>query len=274
VGYYTGRVVVITGASAGIGRAVAVALAQQGARLALSGRNTEALAETRRLCGDEATVMTDSVDVTDRQHVFDYAAKVVAEFGRVDVLIASAGVIHVGGLLSSELPDIHHVMDVDYYGVVHTAQAFLPHLVASGNGHLVTLSSGLGLIGMAMHTAYCAAKFAVRGFSEALRAEMRAKGEPVSVTCVYLGGVRTSIMKTGTYAGDTDGAAVASAFDRYVVRTEPDVAAAAILRGVAKKRGQLMVGRDAWAVSVAARIAGPGIERFVGPLQRRFKPRR
>lgn len=274
MGYYTGRVAVITGASAGIGRALAVALARQGTLLALSGRNAEALAETRRLCGDGATVMTDSVDVTDRQKVFDYAAKVVAEFGRVDVLIASAGVIHVGGLMSSDLPDIQHVMDVDYYGVVHAAQAFLPHLIASGNGHLVTLSSGLGLIGMAMHTAYCAAKFAVRGFSEALRAEMRAKREPVSVTCVYPGGVRTSIMRTGAYAADTDGVAVASAFDRYVVRTEPDAAAAVILRGVAKKRGQVMVGRDAWAVSLASRIAGPAVERFVGPLQRRFRPRR
>jgi NADP-dependent 3-hydroxy acid dehydrogenase YdfG len=266
--------VVITGASAGIGRALAVALAHQGARLALSGRNVEALTETQRLCGSAPDVMVDSVDVTDRQAVFDYAAKVVDKFGRVDVVMASAGVIHVGSLAKSELADFERVMDVDFYGVVHTAQAFLPHLIASGAGHLVTLSSGLGLIGMAMHTAYCAAKFAVRGFSEALRAEMRTTGKPVAVTCVYPGGVRTSIMETGSYATGADRAAVTAAFDKFVVRTEPDTAAAVILRGVARRRGQVMVGPDARAVALGSRIAGPGIARFVGPLQRRFAPRR
>ncbi|GAB3902649.1 hypothetical protein GCM10029964_093420 [Kibdelosporangium lantanae] len=181
--------------------------------------------------------------------------------------------IHVGGLASSEIDDIRRVMEVDYYGVVHTAQAFLPHLVASGRGNLVTLSSGLGLVGMASHTAYCAAKFAVRGFTEALRAEMRVTRQPVTVTCVYPGGVRTKIMETGTYSVDASCEKVTAAFDRYVVRTEPEVCAAAILRGVAKGKGQVMVGPDAHAVGLAARLAGPGIERWIGPLQRRFAPR-
>lgn len=219
--YFAGRVVVITGASAGIGQALAVALARRGARLALSGRNAERLAETRRLCGD-AEMVVDQVDVTDRQAVFDHATKVVAQFGRVDMVIASAGGIHVGGALNSDLTDIRNIMDVDYYGTVHTVQAFLPHLVASGDGHLVTLSSGLGLVGMALHTAYCAAKFAVRGYSQALRAEMRATGKPVAVTCVVPGGVRTRIMQTGSYATDANREAVAAVFDAYVVRTEPN----------------------------------------------------
>jgi short-subunit dehydrogenase len=280
VGYWTGRVVVITGASAGIGRAVAVELARQGAVLALSGRDRERLAQTRELCAAAPQILVDQVDVTDRAAVFDHADRVVGQFGRVDAVIASAGIIHVGGLTATDPGDFQRLMNVDYFGVIHCAQAFLDHLIAAGNdhpsgrAHIATLSSGLGLIGMASHTAYCGAKFAVRGFTEALCAEMRARRHPVAVSCVFPGGVQTDIMKTGTYSTDASRSAVTQAFDQHVVRLSAQDAARILLRRVAQGKPHVMVGPDARAVALATRLSGPTIERFVGPLQRRIRPRR
>jgi short-subunit dehydrogenase len=280
VGYYTGRVVVITGASAGIGRALAVELARQGAVLALTGRDRDRLEETRQLCSAAPKILVDRVDVTDRSAVFNHADRVIDQLSRVDAVIASAGVIHVGGLAKSALEDFQRVMDVDYYGVINVTQAFLDPLIAagqnhpSGRSHLATLSSGLGLIGMASHSAYCGAKFAVRGFTEAVRAEMRVRRKPVAVSCVYPGGVRTEIMQTGTYSQDASRADVTRAFDNYVVRLSAEKAAAILLRGVQRGKPQVLVGPDARAVALAARLGGPTIERFVGPMQRRIRPRK
>ena len=266
MGYYSGRVVVITGAGAGIGRALAVALAGQNSVLALSDRDAVSLAETRRLCHAAPAVSAHTVDVTDRRAMVDYASSVVSEFGRVDVVLTVAGVIHVGSVLSSEYSDMERVVDVDFWGVVHTAKAFVPHLVASDGGHFVAVSSAFGLIGAPMHSAYCAAKAAVRGFLDSLRQEMVATRRPVIVTCVYPGGVRTSIMRTGSYASDADRAAVVANFDRTVARLDPAEAATRILHGVQARRSEVMVGADARAVSLAIRLAGHSYQRILPAL--------
>ncbi|OLF07079.1 SDR family NAD(P)-dependent oxidoreductase [Actinophytocola xanthii] len=266
MGYYSGRVVAITGAGAGIGRALAIALAGQGSTLALSDRDAASLAETHRLCHAAPAVGTHLIDVTDRQAMIDYASLVVAEFGRVEVVLAVAGVMHVGSVMGSEYSDVERVVDVDFWGVVHTATAFLPHLIASGDGHFVGVSSAYGLIGAPMHSAYCAAKAAVRGFIDALRQEMVATHQPVAVTCVYPGGVRTSIMQTGSYARDADRPAVIARFDRTVARLDPTEAAVRILRGVRMRRAEVLVGMDAHAVSLALRLAGPSYQRVLSTL--------
>lgn len=271
---FSGRVVVITGAGAGIGRALAVALASRGSALALADSDADALEETRRLCRGAASVRVDPLDVTDREATQAYAARVAAELDRIDVVLAVAGTIHVGSVMNSEIDDLRRVMDVDLWGVMHTSKAFLPYLIASGGGRLVTVSSAFGLIGVAMHSAYCAAKFGVRGFTEALRQEMLAAGHPVAVTCVYPGGVRTSIMRTGSYAADVDRSAIVSRFDRTIARMEPDAAAARILRGVQAGRAQVFVGLDAHAASFAARIAGPSYPRILSILLKLVRRRR
>jgi NADP-dependent 3-hydroxy acid dehydrogenase YdfG len=196
--HYANRVSLITGAASGMGRALAVALSARGADLALWDDNCEELAVTAQRCAASGVkVATSSVDVTDRATVLDQATAVQGEFGRVDFVFCAAGVIHTGGLLASDFDDIEYVLNVNLRGVVNTAKAFLPGMVAAGRGHLVTFSSGLGLVAAPRHSAYSASKFAVRGFTESLRQEMVLDGHPVSVTCVFPGGVRTPIMRNG-----------------------------------------------------------------------------
>src|ERR1035441_4344337 len=162
--YYATRTAVITGAGSGIGRALATGLARRGAQLALSDRDADAVADTAQQCQlAGGRVRTDTVDVTDRQAVLDYSAAVLGDFGGVDLVFCVAGVIHTGSLLASEFAAIDHVINVNQIGVINTAKAFLPHLISSGGGHIVTFSSGFGLMAAPHYSAYNASKFAVRG---------------------------------------------------------------------------------------------------------------
>ncbi|MDR0344029.1 MAG: SDR family oxidoreductase, partial [Nocardiopsaceae bacterium] len=254
--HYAARVAVVTGAGSGIGRALALGLARCGAQVALADRSAEALAGTARQCERAGgQVRADTVDVTSRAAVLDYATAVRNDFREVSLVFCGAGVIHTGSLLASEFADIDPVISINLLGTVNTAKAFLPALIASGDGQLVTFSSGFGLVAAPHYSAYSASKFAVRGFSESLRQEMAADGHPVSVTCVYPGRIRTPILRSGSFAADEDANAVAARFEK-MARMGPAKAAAIILRGVAHRKAQLLVGADAHAVSLLARAAG------------------
>ncbi len=269
MGYYSTRVAVVTGAGSGIGSAVAMALARRGAHLALADRDGDAVAGTAQQCQrDGVRVRADTVDVTDRQAVLDYSAAVVGDFGRADLVFAAAGVIHTGSLLASEFSDLDHVINVNLFGLMNTAKAFLPALIASGRGHIVAMSSGFGLVAAPHYSAYCATKFGIRGFAESLGQEMVLDGHPVTVTCVYPGRVRTSIMRHGSYAAGENAAAVATRFGQ-MARMEADQAAAIILRGVARRRSQVLVGADARAVSLVLRVAGSRYQYLLPMLARR-----
>jgi NADP-dependent 3-hydroxy acid dehydrogenase YdfG len=270
VDYYANRVSLITGAGSGIGRALSVALSARGGQLALWDTNNDALATTADRCRRSSTkVYAQPVDVTDRIRVLDQATAVLRDLGRVDFLFCAAGVIHTGSLLSSDFEDIEHVLKVNLHGVINTAKAFLPAMVAAGRGHLVTFSSGFGLIAAPHYSAYNASKFAVRGFSESLRQELVLDGHQISVTCVYPGGVRTPIMRNGRFATDEDAEGVVRMFETKVARMEADRAAAIILRGVARRRAQVLVGADAHVASWLARGAGASYQRLLPWLLRR-----
>lgn len=274
-GYYAGRTAVITGAGSGIGQALAFSLARRGARLALSDRDGAAVDGTAQRCRrDGGDARADTVDVTDGHAVLGYAADVCGHFGRVDLLFCVAGIIHTGSLLASELPEIELVITTNLLGVINTAKAYLPHLIASGGGHIVTLSSGFGIVGVPRYSAYCASKFAVRGFSESLRQEMELDGHPVSVTCVVPGGVRTPIMRRGLFAAGVDAAAATATFERKIARMPAGKAADVILRGVARRRRQVLVGADAHAISLFARAAGSGYQAVIPWLGRRTRRHR
>ncbi len=188
--FYSGKVCVITGAASGIGRALAYDLAKRGALLALSDVDDVGLAETaRQAVRLGAQVRTDRLDVSDRPAVLAYADAVVAHFGVVNVVINNAGIAFTGDIEEMAFSDIEHVMNIDFWGVVNGTKAFLPYLIASGDGHVVNISSLFGLLATPSQGAYNAAKFAVRGFTEALRQEMLVAGHPVRVTCVHPGGV-------------------------------------------------------------------------------------
>jgi short-subunit dehydrogenase len=129
--------------------------------------------------------------------MLDYSGDVLGDFGRVDLVFCAAGVIHTGSLLALEFTDLTHVISVNLFGTMHTAKAFLPSLISSERGHLVTFSSGFGLMAAPHFSTYSASKFGVRGFSEALRQEMAFARRPVTVTCVYPGKIHTPIMRNG-----------------------------------------------------------------------------
>lgn len=243
---FNGKVAVITGAGSGIGRALAHRLAAGGARLAISDVDPDGLDETASRARDlGAHVRSDRLDVADRDAVLGYADAVIAEFGTVHLVINNAGVVHGGEFLGMSFEDIDRVITIDFWGVVNGTKAFLPYLIASGDGALVNISSLFGLVPMPGQSAYVAAKYAVRGFTESVRIEMLAGGLPVTVTCVHPGGVKTAIARNGTSNAGADPSGNAELFDRKLARTTPERAAELILRGAARGRPRVLVGADA-----------------------------
>jgi NAD(P)-dependent dehydrogenase (short-subunit alcohol dehydrogenase family) len=189
-----GKVAVVTGAGSGIGRQLALELAKRGARLALSDVDEVGLGETADRAGAlGAEVHTARLDVSDRAAVEAYATAVAERFGVVHQVYNNAGVAGGGAVLDTDWAEYDRVLSINLFGVLHGTKAFLPHLVASGDGHVVNVSSLNGIMGQGRMTAYCTSKFGVRGFTESLRAELLAAGHPVQVSVVHPGGVRTNI---------------------------------------------------------------------------------
>jgi NAD(P)-dependent dehydrogenase (short-subunit alcohol dehydrogenase family) len=259
-----GKVAVITGAGSGIGQALAYDLARRGARLAISDIDEVGLAETAkqvRVIG--APVHTTRLDVTDRAAVLRYADEVAAEYGSVNIIINNAGIAFHGDIEKMSFEQIERVMDVDFWGVVNGTKAFLPYLIESGDGHVVNISSLFGLMAVPSQGAYNAAKFAVRGFTEALRQEMLVSGHPVNVTCVHPGGIKTAIARNADAVAGQDPAALAEVFDKRLAKTSAASAARSIRRAVIGNRPRAVVGLDAKVLDLFVRIAGPGYQRVV-----------
>ena len=271
--YFAGRTAVITGAGSGIGKALALRLASDGARLALLDLNGPAVAATLRQCEEAgAQVRAETVDVTDHDSLVRCAAAVAGELGHVDLLVCAAGVIHTGTVQESSWEDTRRVIDVNLLGAMGTVHAFLPHVRASDAGHVVLFSSGFGLLAMPRFAAYSASKFGLRGFAEALAQELRTDERPVHVTCVYPGVVRTPIMLRGTFSEAEDPAGRSASFDR-LARTEPEQAAEIILRRVRQGRTRALVGADAWAAALAERALGSAYQRLFPWIVRRARSR-
>lgn len=265
------KVVVITGAGSGLGRALALAAGREQAVLALSDWDGAGLAETSELLiaeGLEAP-RTDELDVRDRERVRTYATSVRAERGRVNIIVNNAGVALHGDLTEVEYADFEWVVDVDFWGVVHGTKEFLPHLIESGDGHVVNISSVFGLMGIPGQSAYNAAKFAVRGFTEALRQEMLVARHPVGVTCVHPGGVKTAIARNARATVSQDASALAEHFDAKLARTTPEAAAEAIWDAVRRGKPRAVIGIDAKLLDGFVRLVGPRYQDVVARVVRR-----
>lgn len=272
---FTGKVAVITGAGSGIGRALAVNLAGRGARLALSDLDVDGLEATAVRCEAKGgEVRTDRLDVTERDAVLAYAGDVRAQFGKVNQVYNNAGIAHYGEVEHESFKDIERVLDVNFWGVVNGTKAFLPHLISSGDGHVINVSSLFGLIAFPGQSAYTASKFAVRGFTETLRLEMLVAGHPVHVTCVHPGGVKTAVARNATVADGLDPASVAEVFDKRMALHSPEMAAETIVEGVRKRRARVVVGGEAKALDRLGRIAPAGAQRFNAWISRFLSPRR
>jgi NAD(P)-dependent dehydrogenase (short-subunit alcohol dehydrogenase family) len=259
---FTDRVAVITGAGSGIGRALALDLAGRGARLALSDVDEVAVADTAARCeklGVQARGY--QLDVSDRAAMTAHADQVVAEFGRVNLVVNNAGVALMATVEEMSYEDFDWIVGINFWGVVHGTKAFLPHLIASGDGHLVNISSVFGFVGVPTQSAYNATKFAVRGFTEALRQEMLLEKRRVGVSCVHPGGIRTNIARDARAPENSTSQQRATDFSR-IARTTPEQAAKTILRGVERKRARILIGPDAYVFDAAPRLLGSGYQRL------------
>jgi NADP-dependent 3-hydroxy acid dehydrogenase YdfG len=270
---FEAKVAVITGAGSGIGRALAVNLAKKGAKLALSDIDAEGLAETvSQAEALGADVKSDRLNVAEREAVLDYAEAVVAHFGEVHQVYNNAGIAYNGDVENSEFKDIERIIDVDFWGVVNGTKAFLPHVIASGDGHIINISSLFGLIAVPGQSAYNAAKFAVRGFTEALHQEMLVAKHPVKVTCVHPGGIKTAVARNATVANDQNAQTFAEFFDKRLALHSPEMAAETIIDGVRQGRPRVVIGWEAKALDVLARIIGPSYQRIIAAAVAKFFP--
>jgi short-subunit dehydrogenase len=278
------KVAAITGAGSGIGRALALDLARQGCQLALSDINAPGLQETVEQAKRHGVRVTQQVlDVADGQAMREWAAQVVAEHGRVNLIFNNAGVAHAGTVEANELADYEWIMNINFWGVVHGTKAFLPHLRASGAGHIINISSVFGIFAQPGMSAYNATKYAVRGFTESLRQELDLTNCGVSASCVHPGGIKTNIARTARMNASMSQITGQSAeqsrqqFNDLLLRTTPEKAAQIILKGVQRNKRRILVGLDATAADMMMRSMPSLYQRMVVTSMRlaaRFAPKR
>jgi NAD(P)-dependent dehydrogenase (short-subunit alcohol dehydrogenase family) len=256
---FLGKVAAITGAGSGIGRALALRLAQRGCHLALCDVDERSLAATvESALQTGVRVTADRVDVADREAVTRWADRVAEEHGSVNLVFNNAGVALGSAIEGGTYEDFEWLFGINFWGVVHGTKAFLPHLRASGEGHVVNISSVFALISVPGQGAYNASKAAVRGFTDALRMELEMSVAPVSATCVYPGGINTNIARNSRGNASVrklglDAERGPEKFEKLLV-TDADVAARAILRAVEKNKRRVLVGRDAYLIDGMARL--------------------
>ena len=264
---YQGRIAVVTGAGSGIGRALTYALTQDGAHVAASDIDNANLAETQALCRS-GQVTTYQVDVADRDAVCGYAEDVRRDLGPASMMFNNAGVDLFASVADMSWKDFDWLIGINIGGVVNGTKAFLPQLIESGAAdrpaRLINLSSAFGLIAIPYQSAYSTSKFAVRGFTEALRQEMIIERHPVTVHCVHPGVVRTNFGTNMRTAATEDPEVAAKYFGRMAL-TSPEKAARVILRGAEKNRARILIGPDGRAMAAMPRVLGAG---YAGILAR------
>ena len=267
---FLGKVAVITGAGSGIGRALAVSLAQQGCNLALADINTESLEQTQVILDSDlfdgsVQVTLHTVDVSQWSDVQALAESVKEQHGRVNLLINNAGV-GLGSLFKdASLDDMRWVMDINYWGVVYGCKAFLPLIKKTGGSTIVNVSSAFGLVTVPMSTAYCSSKFAVRGFSDALRHEVGYMGSDIKVACAFSSGIKTAIAqnsKVTLHTKSKTSVEQQKANMEAHFLTTPEQAATDILNGVRKGKSRIKVGKGSTLMDLASRLFPVNYIRF------------
>ncbi|MCL2482979.1 MAG: SDR family NAD(P)-dependent oxidoreductase [Propionibacteriaceae bacterium] len=245
-GKFRDKVVAITGAGSGIGRALAIGLARRGARLSLGDYDPEGLAETVRLVGLSSTY-SQVVDVTKQEQVADWANQTMAQFGVVHQIYNIAGISRLNeGLPDTTYEALAQVLNVNLWGVIHGTLEFLPHIIASGDGHVINMSSILGYMALPGSGGYVTSKFAVRGFSETLRTEMLLVKFPVKVTVIFPSGVKTGI---GRPAAEESSDALEESlrvYEKKIEKMTTDQCADVILKGVARGKSRIRMEQAIW----------------------------
>jgi NAD(P)-dependent dehydrogenase (short-subunit alcohol dehydrogenase family) len=268
------KVVVITGAGSGMGREMAILAAKRGARVAMSDWNPEGLAGTVELvkAAGARELRSDVLDVSDRLAMNTYAGNVVEQFGVVNMVVNNAGVTVTGDFEDMEYADFDWIVGINFLGVVNGTKEFLPYLITSGDGAVVNISSLFGLISMPGQTAYNATKYAVRGFTEALREEMLINKHPVTVTCIHPGGIKTGIARHGRKTKGQDAEAIDQLFEQKLARMPADKAARIILDAAVAGKARQLVGIDAHLIHHFAKLTGSRYQDVIARIAGRVIP--
>ncbi len=257
-------VAVVTGAASGIGRALAVRLSQAGAQLALADVNEAELQATAQLVQTKCT--THRVDVSEEPRMQEFVQEVVAAHGRANLVINNAGVALYGTVEELSTADIAWLMGVNFWGVVYGTKYFLPVLQQQPMAHLVNISSIFGIIGFPGQSAYNASKFAVRGFTEAMRHEL--EGSSVRISCVHPGGIKTNIARSARVGANAQSVQVpveVAHFDK-LSPTTAEQAAERIVRGIERNEPRILVGSDAGMMERVQRLFPVKYWRLLRPL--------
>lgn len=264
------KVIAITGAGSGIGRALALELAGRGAHLALTDIDEGTLAETVGMAeGRGVKVTSETLDVADRGAVMAWAEAVADDHGRANMIVNNAGVALMADVATMDHDDFRWLMNINFWGVVNGTDAFLPHLKNSGDGHVVNISSLFGLQAIPGQAAYNSAKFAVRGFTDALRIELEVEQCGVSATTVHPGGIKTNIVRNARWDNPrNDRADGIVEFDK-MARTTPEGAALKILKAVERNRRRTLIGPDAYVFDVVSRLPAAIPQRLLAAAIRR-----
>jgi short-subunit dehydrogenase len=254
-----GTAAAITGAAAGIGRALALELAARGCDLALADRDQagldEAAAEIARHSPRKITLHR--LDVGDPAAIAAFADAATAAHPALNIVINNAGVALFGQFDETTQADMEWLFNINFWGVVHGSRAFLPHLSRQRQAHIVNLSSIFGIIAPPGQAAYAAAKFAVRGFSESLRHELAMAQSPVRLSVVHPGGIATAIARNARAGGGvTDNARRVQAIERFekIAKTSPRDAALRIIKGIEKNEPRILIGSDARVMDLLQRF--------------------
>ena len=263
--YSTGKLAVITGAGSGIGRALAQQLNREGCRLLLGDIDAVGLERTvQSLQCKKTSTETRVFDIADKAAVHGWAQDIAAEHGHIDILVNNAGVALMATVEDSLYEDIEWLMGINFWGVVYGTKAFLPLLRKSDKSNLVNISSIFGIIGVPTQSAYNAAKFAVRGFTEALRHELADSN--VQVCCVHPGGIKTNIARNSRSHDTEQGKEQRNANFEQLARTSAESAAAQIIAAMERGRKRLLIGTDAKFLALLARLFPVNYPRFIPGL--------
>jgi NAD(P)-dependent dehydrogenase (short-subunit alcohol dehydrogenase family) len=260
-----GKVVAVTGAGSGIGRALALGLARRGATVALADKDDAGLAETARLLGNYPH-SSRAFDVTDHATLKGWIDGAVAEFGGLDAIINNAGLSVVAPFADCPKDDFNRVMAVNFDAVVEGCRLALPHLRARGQGWIVNISSVFGMMGYPTQSAYNASKYAVRGLSEAMHLELSVTDPGIKVVRVHPGGIRTNVARNAKQIATMPGGGAldsAAEFEK-AARTTPEEAAETILRGMERGAHRILIGPDARMIDWMVRLFPVGYMKRIG----------